>query len=602
MRVLRALSALSLLTLAACDGGTTAVDAGTGDAGVPDSAMGDAGPGWTEQRYCPGSDGCTGTGDDVLYAGAARQEITAPFVPCDPPPEDPSTCTETIDVDMNGDGEYDPMAGDTFHDRDGDGQFDGVWMAGFGNGRGATGVHDPQWARAIALRQNDVTIVMVALDVVGFFKDDMDLIRERIAAMPGGSEIDFVSFTSTHVHEARDTVGLWGITEYETGYSEEYNSLVRERAAQAVIDAVGALVPANVEYQRFSLDDVEGGLTRYISDVRDPVVYDAEVQLMRFVQAGGDTTIATLVNMAAHPEYLDDENTLLSSDYVHFLRDGIENGADGPDVDTEIDSPGVGGIAVFYQGALGSQVGPGVVRSYTWEGVEVDQREQPFEYTAAMGSQIAWYALEALAGRAPASAAPVRDETAELGFRTRSFYLEIENRRYHIGLSLGIFSRDLYNWDDRYPVSGTNLPDVLTEVSVIDIGRTQIITAPGELDPILFLPQGSLTAPYEHTPEGVAIVDPGNPNPPDLAAGDAEGPRLSERARDDAEHVMLFGLTNDFLGYFVPEFDYELSARSPYIDEAEGDHYEETNSAGMGAWPRVRGHLEELLAWRPEGG
>jgi hypothetical protein len=65
---------------------------------------------------------------------------------------------------------------------------------------------------------------------------------------------------------------------------------------------------------------------------------------------------------------------------------------------------------------------------------------------------------------------------------------------------------------------------------------------------------------------------------------------------------MLFGLTNDFLGYFVPDFDYELSARSPYIDEAEGDHYEETNSAGMGAWPRVRGHLEELLAWTPEGG
>ena len=63
--------------------------------------------------------------------------------------------------------------------------------------------------------------------------------------------------------------------------------------------------------------------------------------------------------------------------------------------------------------------------------------------------------------------------------------------------------------------------------------------------------------------------------------------------------MFLFGLTEDFLGYFVPEFDYVLDARSPYLEEAPGDHYEETNSVGVHGWPTIRNEMEQLLAWRP---
>ena len=38
----------------------------------------------------------------------------------------------------------------------------------------------------------------------------------------------------------------------------------------------------------------------------------------------GSDTIATLINYAGHPEYTGSDNTLLSSDYVNWLRDAVD--------------------------------------------------------------------------------------------------------------------------------------------------------------------------------------------------------------------------------------------------------------------------------------
>ena len=65
-----------------------------------------------------------------------------------------------------------------------------------------------------------------------------------------------------------------------------------------------------------------------------------------------------------------------------------------------------------------------------------------------------------------------------------------------------------------------------------------------------------------------------------------------------AEHNWIIGLGNDELGYFIPSYNYKLHDTLPYYREADGDHYEETNSLGPTAWPIIETEIHKLLDWK----
>lgn len=558
-------SLICVVVLAGC---TKDEPAAPADAGV--RVDGEVGP-YAPDRYCPGAAACTGEGDRVLYVGVGKREITAEI--------GPTTDVQTVDVD--GDGEFNPEDGDDFEDRNSNGRFDGAWIAGFGYARSARGVSDPQWARAIVLRYGETSIALVSLDVIGLFGDEINQVRTMVADLG----IDFIAVSSTHTHEARDTVGIWGISEDVTGLDPAYMEMLRTRTAEAIRLAAADTRASHVQYASIRLKDQPGGMLRYVSDVRDPNVIDDEIRVMRFTEASGGATITTLVNWGSHPGYADDRNTLLSSDYPHWLRLGVEEGVMGPDGPLA----GVGGTCVFFQGALGVQIGPDDFRPAQWDGTPVT--ELNLETSALVGRQIAAFVLKALGP----TGGSTTEETAPLGFRSRTFMLDVQNRGYHIAFIQGLFDREGYNWDPGRPlIPGVNEPDIRTEIAIVDIGRAQILMLPGELDPMLFV--GGLDGSY--TPAGQMVVDGSRTNPPDLSRAPT-GPYLRDQARDDASMVLFFGLANDYLGYFVPTFDYELHPTNPYLDEAPGDHYEETNSLGIDAWPRIENEIQQLLAWRP---
>jgi hypothetical protein len=62
---------------------------------------------------------------------------------------------------------------------------------------------------------------------------------------------------------------------------------------------------------------------------------------------------------------------------------------------------------------------------------------------------------------------------------------------------------------------------------------------------------------------------------------------------------MAWGLTNDMLGYLMDGYDYVLDDAAPFVEEAPGDHYEETNSIGPSGWPTILEAYEEILGRRP---
>ena len=57
------------------------------------------------------------------------------------------------------------------------------------------------------------------------------------------------------------------------------------------------------------------------------------------------------------------------------------------------------------------------------------------------------------------------------------------------------------------------------------------------------------------------------------------------------------GLGNDELGYIIPPFQFELHDTVPWFDEAEGDHYEETNALSPTMGPRLDEELVRLTTW-----
>jgi hypothetical protein len=195
------------------------------------------------------------------------------------------------------------------------------------------------------------------------------------------------------------------------------------------------------------------------------------------------------------------------------------------------------------------------------------------------------FALDALANGA------VVEDTMELGFTYEPVRTHIENRGYHLFLLFGVIEREVFNYTPGVPIMAPDYPEVSTEAMHLRLGRAEVITAPGELFPELWLGgyDGSYAGPWP-------LITPGEENPPDLTMAP---PPPYLRDLMTADYRMMWGLTGDMLGYIMPEFEFLLHPQTPYLKEAAGEHYEETNSIGPNADPEIVGTMRNLLLWKP---
>src|SRR5262245_48953845 len=113
-----------------------------------------------------------------------------------------------------------------------------VYMAGFGQNRLATGVHDPLLARAVVLKASggrqaagNIKLALVSVDVVGFFHPNVLNVRKQLP------DFHYVLISSTHSHEGPDTLGIWGPSAFKSGVDPDYLKLVEKQIVQAVRDA-----------------------------------------------------------------------------------------------------------------------------------------------------------------------------------------------------------------------------------------------------------------------------------------------------------------------------------------------------------------------------
>ncbi|MCY1068667.1 hypothetical protein OV090_28265 [Nannocystis sp. RBIL2] len=536
------------------------------------------------ELVCPGDpDGhCDPVPDAELLAGASVLSI----VP---------NCFEAW-TDLDADAEYEPpgevfldcgcdrlcpgdpgyVAADTGED---DGEFQASWLAGFHNGRPATGVRgeglglvgegDGLWARALVLEQGNTKLAIVTLDLVGFFNNETLAIRDSLAQM--GLEVDYVLLHALHNHEGPDSMGLWGPEQLVSGYDPAY----REQVRQAIVESIVAADAAKKQVAQMVVGEVDtstyhaNGVGNVINDSRDPFVVDEMIGAVQLID-GEAQTIASLVSFGNHPEALSDENTLITSDFAHGLRRTLEQGSQWLQSPGK---PGVGGPCLFLNAAVGGLMTPLGMAVKTPDGETY--QSGTFEKADAIGQLLGEMALDALAN-GDAIDAP------KLDLQAQKFKLRVDNQNFQAMFQLGIFDRETFmEMDGMY---------IETEAALINLGPAQFLTVPGELFPELAI--GGYDGSHINVPTK-PLVDPNNTNPPNLLEA-PEAPYLKDKMH--GTYRFIIGMGNDELGYIVPEYDWVLGD-PPWITEAEGDHYEETNSIGVETFSKIDAAADVLIAW-----
>lgn len=540
--------------------------------------------------------------DGKLYAGAGAVDITPKI-------------TETF-TDLNGNAEFDGVLykpdGDVatgkpepFTDANGNHYFDAVWMAGYGDGRAAAGIHDPIYARSLFIAKDDGYVIFVVLDLVGFLQNRMREAKEKIKAL--GIDPDRVIISSTHNHEGPDTMGLWGARVGKSGINPKYQAFIVESIVEAVKLAVKNKKPAQVRFasihtrelnpyfngKPFGGKNIADRTLGLISDLRDPVFVDDLLNTAKFDDMKGKT-IATLVQWTSHPEISGDKNMLITSDFPGVVRKRVEKEFGGTCVYLSGDVGGMmtalgriiplvdeNGIPVYEKDESGS-----IKKDEDGMPVPVYADEDSLGAARSFGFHIANGVIKILKEKTEYDAVDVVNVNA------LEFLLPIENEWYNVASAFGVFEIKFADLPQGKDCVYGCIP---THIYYVTLGPAEFVTVPGEALPEIVV-----------EPPDDFIVSGGRPNKY-FPQHDVNKP-LSQhvdpfalsltpiRKMMTGKYKFIVGLADNEIGYIVPPEDFNHDVK---VISEQGDHYEETNSLGPRTAGIVIGKVKELLGIAP---
>ncbi|MFM7684915.1 MAG: hypothetical protein ACKPDI_03200 [Actinomycetota bacterium] len=495
----------------------------------------------------------------------------------------------------------------------GNGNSDGVW------------VHDDIRATALVLR-GDETVVMAVADVYMIFAVDADEIerraRELLSGEPGVDEARFV-ISATHNHHGPDTA---------FSVNDEWYSMMADEMASAIADAWKA------EPQQVRVVASTGEHRFGQTDGRDPFIVDPRLNVVQLQDAESAAAVATLVQWTSHPE-----TTLGWDPPGDFSAACAEQGwgpddcsadgryftADYPGVLRERLQQAVGGEVLFFNGALGNQIGPGGADVWqvddahpVGDGVTAadgalpvdgatDLRTRNMARTEAIGQQLR-LAVEGLLE----TATEVVDPQPQ--FRQEQFFTRLTNIGFRVLLADGdlgwqvpvayVCSAKPFTDETCVDDGGEMVDDPVltplvdsqirkgdvlrTRVSFVSLGDVGFLFMPGELPPELVL-----GLPDDFTTDIVKYYAR-----PDLHATGADY-RIPGALLDLVPTRITFtvGLGGDELGYWVPIEEYRLRCLDLVMPAGGGYTCQRLFDEGFAVTPdAVAGTVCRQLADRPE--
>jgi hypothetical protein len=312
-----------------------------------------------------------------------------------------------------------------------------VYLAGFANDRRAETVHDDLFVRALAIQNGKTTLVLAALDLIGFFRPDVYEVIQRVQQSQPRVQI---IIACTHTHHGPDTMGLWGPDDRTTGVDPGYMAEVKTKVAETVLASLSDLRPASVKWTSVHVPGL-------VKNTRNPEIVDDELTLAQFLS--GDRPLASLFNFPCHPEVLWEQNPNITSDYVGYLRDEVEKQTGAP--------------CIFFSGALGGMLTP-------------DVKDHSFEEAGFMGKRLAEAGAKALDVVDSDQLSEENEKLPVVGVEKKEVRAKLTNILYKLA-----FRRKLL--PDRRDRNGY----IQTEVNLIRIGGLWLAAVPGEMLPKLGL-------------------------------------------------------------------------------------------------------------------
>lgn len=426
-----------------------------------------------------------------------------------------------------------------------------VWIAGYGNNRRATGVHDPLFVRALVLRAGGAKIAIACVDVVGLQRPTVLRIRGQLA------DFRYVLVSSSHNHEGPDVIGLWGPSPLETGVDKNYLKGIEQETVAAIRAAETSAVPAAASYGAARSEFL-------LRDSRLPIVYDDVLRALLFKQPGSGKPAGIVVQWNCHPESMESKNTLITADFPAATIAQLEKRFGCPVVYL---TGTVGGLMTVPGKRLKNEKGQ-LLDGGTWD------------LTRVYGEAVATLAEAALAHAEPIALAPFRVSTKEV-------CLPLVNPGYRALRFVGVLSRDGYGWTGDPYKRGELLPSqtqdrdvaIQTEVAYLRLGQLHVAGIPGEIYPELVY--GKYQDP----------VDPGAdfPNAP------LEPPVMQSLP---GPKTLLIGLANDEVGYIIPKRQWD--AKPPFCYGRKSSQYGESNSVGPDVAPILMRALVDCVKAAPQ--
>jgi hypothetical protein len=412
---------------------------------------------------------------------------------------------------------------------------DPVFLAGFGDNRAATGYNDRLWARGVVLDGAGGRIAIVALDLVGYFNNEVQTIRSLVDP---ASAVDYIVVNSTHQHEGPDTLGIWGPDPLTSGVDPAYLDFVNDAVASCIDEAAANMQVARVKFATtdsvgLSLgldaeddgDGVSDGKVLVDDDLIAPAtdgrIVDSRLSIMQVTKRNPPhDVLSTLVSFASHPESLGSNNTLVTSDFPHYAREAIEASE--------------GGTAIWVSGDLGVLQGPLDIDVLDPDTAQPAVR-RTFRWAEVHGSQLGERVVDAIPSMPGNPLA-----TIDFG-SVAPVPVQLDNPYFRFFIALGVLPDLLFTGGAPDPSVGFPFPppfesipqalgeDLHTEVGAFRINEASFAVVPTELDP-----------------------------------------QIGEVYRDHmagAEHTFIIGLGNDEIGYQLPapKWDDSCHACAPFV-------------------------------------